>query len=467
MVVSSAYIRFWEDTAKALTVLVCGQTGGANMEKFTSECNPFKFDKDSRETAFKLKPKQISDIFQNEILFKALLDGLNNEVSKAWPERCLEAFCRLDETGRPLSPWMEAESIYFTACEEIIGSYSGMSGISLSYAALLAEMAYEKSDFESGTQLCFGARHPIAFSAELGPGSAGTEFDEQNLRTIRKLLSGVKGDKNALYFRRRDSGDGTYGYFCEGYVKKSTAAAFRVTFYGGGKWGFRPGNAKSDLLVMKNRQIQCFDAVFHFSLRQLRKEFRGCSRAFTSGGCLKFLKAARGQAHGTSVVIARFSEFPAVKERFDELERAGRGRSVNKASSKDRGFYRTVTDLARIDGALVADIGIKDCRFAYFAMILDGRVGSVGEGWTGFGARANSVLTFVLDLLRSELKRAALEELTNGVNSREKLIRRLRARRFPIAAVIFSEDGYVTPILGSELAAGLYEAAADGVLGKK
>lgn len=63
--------------------------------------------------------------------------------------------------------------------------------------------------------------------------------------------------------------------------------------------------------------------------------------------------------------------------------------------------------------------------------------------------------------MRSELKKAAEEELAGGTVSREELIQWLRARRMPIAAVIFSEDGYVTPVLGSELTEELCEEAAD------
>ena len=463
MVVSKGYVRLWEDTAKELTVLVCGLSGVAGMDAFALECNPFEFHEDSGERPFTLRRKRIQDIFQNEVLFEALAAVLNRAAGRTWPERYLEDVFFLDETGRPMTSRTEAEYVYRTASEGIISRYSGMSGIPLSHISLLAAMAYEKSDFEPGTQICFGARPSAAFSVELGNGSKGTVFGEENLKTIRKLLSGVKKDGNALYFSRRDSGGGAGGYRCEGYVKKSASATFRITFYGGGKWGFRAGGAKSDLFTVKNRQVQCFDAAFRYSLRRLEKEFRGCGcmSGFTSGGLRKFLEAARGQAHGTSVVLAPFSLFPAARERFEALERAGRGRSVGGTGKKDRDFYRAVTELARIDGSLVADLGIKDYRLAYFAVILDGRAGPPGSGWTSGGTRANSVRMFVRDLLRSELERAAGEEAAKGAASRKDLRRRLRSRKMPIAAVIFSEDGYVTPVLGSEWFAGLCGEAAD------
>lgn len=475
MEVSSRYIQFWTDTARALTALVCGHAGGADMDALVLKCNPFAFHEDSKETPFTLQREWIRDVFQNEVLFDALLAVLNREAGKAWPERYLDGICLLneeglplsscylDETGCPLSPRMEAEYIYFTACEELMTKYSGMLGISLNYIALLATMAYEKKDFKPGTQICFGAWHLAAFSIELRTGyGEGTVFDDKSLRTVRKLLSGVKKDENALYFGRESGG--TSGYRCEGYVKKDVPVAFRVIFYGDEKWGFRVGNAKNDLLTAKNRQFQCFDATFRYSLRCLEEEFRDCDASFTSGGLREFLKAARSQEHGTSVVFAPFESFPAVRERFEVLEAVGRARSVEDGNvEKNDGFYRAVTDLARIDGALVADLGKNDYRFAYFSVILDGRA---VKGWASSGARANSVLTFVGDLLRSELEKAAEEELAVGMVSREELIQRLRDRRMPIAAVIFSEDGYVTPVLGSELAGALCAEAADRAMSK-
>lgn len=466
MEVSSRHIRFWEDTARTLTALVCGQAGGAGLDAFALKCNPFEFHKDSRETPFILRREQIRDIFQNEVLFEILATVLNREAGATWPERHLEGVCLLDETGHPLSPRMEAENIYFAACEVLITRYSGMSGIPLNHAALLAAMAYEKSDFKPGTQICFGVRCPAAFRTEMGAGSKDAVFNEENLRTIRKLLSGVKKDENALYFCECGSG-GVREYRCEGYVKGGVPAAFRITFYGGEKWGFRVGNAKNDLFTAKNRQIQCFDAAFHSTLYRLGEEFRGYGPGFVSGGLRKFLDAAREQTHGTSAVFASFSAFPAARERFEALEAAGRARSVqDRGGEKDDGFYQAITALARIDGSLVADVDINDYRFAYFSVILDGRVGPSVKGWASSGARANSVLTFVGDLLRSELEKVAKEELAGGTLSKEELVRRLCAKRMPIAAVIFSEDGYVTPVLGRELAEGLCEEAADKALSK-
>lgn len=449
-----------------LTALVCGQAGGTGMDAFALKCNPFEFHKDSRETPFTLRRERIRDVFQNRVLFEVLADILNREAGAAWPERYLEGVCLLDEAGCPLSPQMEAENIYFTACEVLITRYSGISGIPLNHAALLAAMAYEKSDFEPGTQICFGVRCPAAFRTEMGAGSKDAIFNEESLRTVRKFLSGVKKDENALYFRECGS-DGVREYRCEGYVKKDVSAAFRITFYGGGKWGFRVGDAENDLFTAKNRQILCFDAAFHGALHRLDEEFQGCGPGFTSGGLRKFLGAARRQSHGTSAVFVSFSAFPAARGRFEALEAAGRARSVqDRGGEKNDGFYRDVTELARIDGSLVADVGINDYRFVYFSVILDGRVGPSAKGWASSGARANSVLTFVGDLLRSELEKAAEEELVGGMLSREELVRRLRARRMPIAAVIFSEDGYVTPVLGGELARELCGEAADKALGK-
>jgi len=463
---NSGYVRFWEDTAKALTVLVCGHAGTAGMDGFVSRCSPFLFRADSRKAPFALRPDRIQNIFGNGVLFDAMAAILNAEAERAWPERQLGAFCLLNPAGRPVSPREMAEIVYFSACEEIMAKYSGMSGVPLNHVALLASMAYEKNDFEPGTQICFGGPRPAAFTTELGAGSRDTVFNEENLRTVRKLLSGVKKDKNALYFGRWDSG-GSYEYRCGGCVEKDVPAAFRVTFYGDEKWGFRAGGAEGDLFTVKNRQVQCFDAAFRYALRRLREEFRGCGCA--SGEICRFLEAARKQTHGTSVVLAPFSAFPAAGKRFGELERAGRGRSVAGAGAgrKDSDFYQAVTALARVDGSLVVDLDAGGCRFAYFGVILDGRVGPSAGGWASAGARANSVLTFVQDLLRSELEKAAEEELAaaGGAISRKELRRRLRSRKMPVAAVIFSEDGYVTPVLGGELAAGLCDEAAAGAAG--
>lgn len=466
MEVSSRHIQFWEDTARELTALVCGQAGGASMAAFAFKYNPFEFHKDSGETPFTLRREQIQDIFQNRVLFEILVTVLNRGAGAAWPERHLEGVCLLDEAGHPLSPRMEAENVYFAACEVLITRYSGMSGIPLNHAALLAAMAYEKSDFKPGTQIYFGIQCPVAFRTEMGAGSKDAVFNEESLRTIRKLLSGVKEDKNALYFRECDSGGGRE-YRCEGYVKKNVPAAFRITFYGGEKWGFRVGNAENDLFTAKNRQIQCFDAAFHGALYRLEEEFQGYGTDFVSGGLRKFLDAAREQTHGTSAVLVSFSAFPAAKERFEALEAAGRARSVQDGGGeKNDDFYQAVMKLARIDGALVVDMDINDYRFAYFSVILDGRVGPSTKGWASSGARANSVLTFVGDLLRSELEKAATDELAGGTLSKEDLVQRLCARRMPIAAIIFSEDGYVTPVLGGELAKKLCGEVANKALSK-
>lgn len=103
MEISSRYIRFWKDTARALTALVCGQVGGAGIDALALKCNPFEFHEDSKETPFTLRRERIRDIFQSGVLFEALVAVLNREAGEAWPERYLEGICLLDEEERPLS----------------------------------------------------------------------------------------------------------------------------------------------------------------------------------------------------------------------------------------------------------------------------------------------------------------------------------------------------------------------------
>lgn len=438
------------------------------MSEIASRCNPFVFDKDSRETPFTLQTKWIDGIFQNRVFFEVLVSVLTGETKRAWRARCLKDVRLLNRTGRLITPQEMAQHVYFAASEEILNRYSSMLGFSMNQIAQLATMAYEKDDFKPGTQMGFDILPWAWPGLELGEESRGTAFCAENLRTIRKLLSGVKRDENFLYFRGRKSEDGTYRYFCEGYAQKSVSAAFRFTFYGGERWGFQVGNASEDLFTVKNRQLLCPAASFRFSLFRLEEEFRNCRCAsgFTSGGLRDFLEALRTQGHGSSVVFAPFHACPAVRERFEALEKAERGRSVNRFDGGDPDFYEAVTELARIDGAFGVDLGIESYRLAYFAMILDGRVRPSGKGWASSGARANSVLTFVRDILWEELERISREELKNGppVKSREELCERLRSKKIPIAAIIFSEDGYVTPVLGSDLIAELIGEVASEIM---
>lgn len=363
----------------------------------------------------------------NAILFSYIKNALDKEINNSWSQRALSLFSVLNSSGRPYTSAEMAYYLYDITCDKILSDYSGVTGIPLRTISELANIGYEKSDFKE-TKLVFDfapSQRKCFLSFSEVP------FSAKNLRTVRKISAGV-GEKRALYI----CCDTSQKLLCQGYITatKEVSADFPVlvTLHGRREWSFSMYGA--ELFRVAGRQVKVIEPNFKEcqAVKRLKKELE----AFDLVKSEKFdwlLEALHEQKHGTSVIFSTFSS-KTFYDRLKNLERFGRARALIgfHIVEKEKDEICELTSMARIDGAFVVDLEADQEQLKsnpsrcsiYTGVLLDSPAAS--KGFIGHGARTNSVLAFVQEAMQT--------------NDSE----------FKIAALVFSEDGYVLPILGSE-----------------
>lgn len=358
------------------------------------------------------------------VLFHYIKHALNKEISNSWPQRALSSFSVLNSSGKPYPPAEMAYYLYDITCDNIFSDYSAATGIPLRTISELANIGYEKSDY-SGTRLVFDfAPKPRKCFLEF----SNVLFSDKNLRAVRKISAGV-GEKHALYITRSKSRE----LVCRGYITVETLSdfPFLITLHGKREWSFSMYGA--ELFRVAGRQIKATEVVFRESqaVKRLKEELSDFEFTKTDKFDL-FLDALYKQKHGTSVIFSTFSS-SIIQSRLEKLEKYGRAQALRgfHIVEKSKEEIAELTSMARIDGAFVADLEMNHSAVGnsmYMGVLLDSPAAS--EGFRGHGSRANSVLAFVQEAMRKAQE--AQED------------------NFKIAALVFSEDGYVLPILGSE-----------------
>lgn len=424
--VSNAYRMFWENTVIALEKVL-----------YDEKHNPvwknrglFLLDFSGNEPLLKCKSNSFDS---NSILFRYIKAVLHKEIVTTWSQRAILSFAELNNSGKPITPDEMAFILYNMACTAILDDYSVILGVSLRTVVELANLGYEKSDFD-GTKLVFdfpvGAGKNVMRFSEI-------PFSDENLRAIRKVSAGV-GKDLALYISV--SHNNLKVPSCQGYCATSEedlrTYPILVTLWGKREWSLSMYGV--ELFRVIGWQIRATEPVFRESqaVKRLKEELKEFPLTISEKFDL-LLDALHKQKHGTSVIFSTFST-PFVREYLARLEEVGRARALLgfHIVEKSEEELDVLTSMARIDGAFVVDLEADQAVLkreinpankcsVYTGVLLDSKAES--QGFSGHGARANSVLAFV-----------------------QETMRQVNDHSFKIGALVFSEDGYVLPILGSE-----------------
>ena len=424
--VSSSYQVFWEDTVIALEKTI-----------YSEKHSPVWKSRD----LFHLNFTGVGPLIEcrldvpgpNRILFRYIMTILYKVMLSSWPRRKSSPFFMLNNLGKPFTPGEMAYSLYDMVCTAILDDYSVILDVPLRTVTELASIGYEKSDF-NGTRLVFdipsdGEKSVIYFSE--------VYFSDENLRAVRKVSAGVENDL-ALYISNSPSKPQILS--CQGYCPASKEALadypVLITLWGKRKWSLSMYG--TELFRVAGRQVQATEPLFRESqaVKRLKEELNGFSLIKRRNFDL-LLEVLSKQKHGTSVIFSTFST-PFIHDYLERLVKLGRAQPLHgfHIVEKDKAELGILTSMARVDGAFVIDLEATKTDLKkspdpanrcsmYMGVLLDSP--AVSQGFTGHGARANSVLAFVQE---------AIQQVDDSA--------------FKIAALVFSEDGYVLPILGSE-----------------
>lgn len=251
----------------------------------------------------------------------------------------------------------------------------------------------------------------------------GLELNGDNLRQICKLMVG--SGSGALLFHRQ--GDGNSQYQCMGYVSKGDLETFPYyieitgtlewTLYAFGRAEFHYSYDKPQALPDSMAALLC----------GITEEF-----GVDNSVCEKYrvaLSAIAKQKHGTSAIFVDMSDDGSriMGERLENLYKKKRALKGDSLCLDNPAGAQIWTNLARMDGAFVADIITGE--LLYLTVIVDGQ--ACIDGDNARGARFNSLKNFVADISK---------------RTREDEGKKLKAM-----AAIFSEDGGVDVVRASTL----------------
>lgn len=423
--VSDSYKNFWYNTAAELEKTIYDEKHSP-----VQRCRQiFKLDLTSDIPSVQLDSNAPD---ANQILFHYLKSALERGMSSTWSQRALPRFSVLNSSGKAYKFAEMAYYLYDITCDNIFSDYSSATGVPLRTIAELANIGYEKSDFYD-TMLAFDfAQVPQTCFLNFSE----VPFSDENLRTVRKIAAGV-GERRALYISRSPS----HELSCQGYITVTEEIrrklSFLVILHGKREWSFYMYGA--ELFRIAGRQVKATEPSFQESqaVKCLKEELDGFDFVKTKEFDL-LLDALHRQKHGTSVIFSTFST-NSFQKHLDRLEQYGRARALRDFHivKKSEDEINELTSIARIDGAFVVDLEADQkcldsgyypasrCSI-YAGVLLDSPATSAG--FIGHGSRTNSVLAFVQEAVQK-----AREE----------------GGTLKIAALVFSEDGYVLPILGS------------------
>lgn len=331
-----------------------------------------------------------------------------------------------------------AESIYDRICQSIFVGGEGLFGFRFQDVTDISAMTYEgETAYGSLLFLPSGAAVPPAYSIQLAHGleQRGVPFQRSQLKYIRKLLAGVGKpsrhgqDSQGLVLVQEGRGE---KYRCIGYIPEKDADQFpvRARINGHGKWILNL--AGQDMLQIKGHQV-CFPRdPIEESQEALKAELQIYSKSEQKRNGLPcfeqykgFLETLGQQRHGTSAIFLDLQNRTAA-DWMDNLETHCRAQRVEPWSVLDLELdddrVKAVSGLSRIDGCFIVDYTKGTLEF--INVIVDGQ--AVVSGSLASGSRRNSIPAFLANLVKE----------SSGIKA---------------VAFLFSEDGDLTVVRGSEL----------------
>lgn len=329
-----------------------------------------------------------------------------------------------------------AESIYDRISQSIFVGGEGLFGFRFQDVTDISEMTYE-GDTAYGSLLFLPneAAVPPMRSIQLARGSGHEDvlFQRSQLKYIRKLLAGSgmpsrhEQDRQGLVLIQEDNRE---KYRCIGYISEKDTDQFPVSarINGSGKWILTL--AGQDVLQIRDRQVCFLRDPIEESREALKDELQICSKSEQEANGLpcfeqyeRFLKALGQQRHGTSAIFLDLQNSAAATW-MNNLEMHCRAQRVEPWSvlDLDDDSAGAVGGISRIDGCFIVDYTKGTLEF--INVIVDGQ--AVVNGSLASGSRRNSIPGFLANLVKE----------CHGIKA---------------VAFLFSEDGDLTVVRGSEL----------------
>lgn len=260
-------------------------------------------------------------------------------------------------------------------------------------------------------------------------------FEHSQLKYIRKLLVGVgkssrhKQDRQGLVFVQKSSRE---KHRCVGYIPEKKADRFPVKaqINGHGKWILNL--AGQDVLQVKGRQVFLPRNPIEESRDALKAELQIYSKSEQQPNGLPsfdqyetFIKMLSRQQHGTSAVFLDMKNIEVARW-MNNLENCCRAQRIEPWSvldmDPDDNRAGAVGGISRIDGCFIVDYPRGELVFVN--VIVDGI--ALVNGSLASGSRRNSIPCFLANLVD-------------------------KCPDVKAVAFLFSEDGDLTVIRGSEL----------------
>lgn len=401
--ITEEYRGFWLDTADCVLNFLLGNQGGSDTAgricRWSEEEGTIAFPEDLEEYGLE----------RGSALGTA--EGvLQDAERKTAPLRGLSEGFAQDAEGFPYTPAKKAEAVYEGICREIRREVRQYYGVDLSGLAELCGMTYEREEAKASLAFYPGENNPPGAPAGIVlDKDSRIPFERARLREIRKFLAGAAAGES-LVFTEEDG-----RYVCRGYASLASPPPLSVTLEGRRGGLFSAGGAPWFRLAGERILVpgEPYRPVWRKLCRELNlpeADYEGLFRALSR------------QSKGAGVVLADLSE-PVTARWYACLAECGRAWKVEDVSVKnlDGAGEERIRSLSRIDGALVVDTSTG--RLAYTGAVLDAL--AITDGVRDRGARMNGILSHVANLA-----------ILGGVSH-------------PIGAAVYSEDGMVTPVLGS------------------
>lgn len=333
------------------------------------------------------------------------------------------------------TPETIAYSTYDRLCQRVFIDFEAILGFRFLDITGLSEMTYE-GDAAYGSLLFLPSGTAVRPQCDiLLSGHKRVLLERSQLKYIRKLLAGTEvpdkcgKDRQGLVFIQEHSGE---KYYCAGYISEKNADQFpvRASMKGNGKWTL--ALAGQDILDIRGSQVRFTRNPIEESRDALKSELHICSESEWTPNdppCFEryeqFLMTLSRQHHGTSAVFLNFQD-KAVADWINNLEvrcRAQRVEPLSVLDLKPDDFRSAaVRGISRIDGCFIVNY-VKG-TLEFINVIVDGL--AVVDGSLASGSRRNSIPCFLANLARA----------CPGARS---------------VAFLFSEDGEVSVVRGSEL----------------
>lgn len=411
--ITKEYRRFWLDTAGCVLNCLLGNQGGSDTVlgricRWSTAENTVAFPENLEECGLEWGPalRTAERVLQDAERETAPSRGLN------------EGFAQ-DADGCAYTPGKKAEAVYGRICREIRGEVRQYYRVDLGGLAELCGMTYEREEAEASLAFFPQMNNPpqensppgVPAGIMLGAGSR-IPFERARLREIRKFLAGASAGESLLFTEENGR------YVCRGYASLAAPPPLSVTLQG----------RRGGVLSVKGRpwfrlageRILAPGEPYKPVWRRLCREL-----SLPEGAYQGLFRALGRQSKGAGVVLADFRE-DVTAQWYECLAECGRAWKLENVSvvNLDGDGEERIRALSRIDGALVVDTSTG--RLAYTGAVLDAL--AITDGLRDRGARANSILSHVANLA-----------ILGGVKR-------------PIGAAVYSEDGMVTPVLGSTYA---------------